>query len=333
MKKNILFICTNWSSFVKNDYEILRGKFDVETHLYKQSKNLLGHLYGIIKLFGWLSFKILRADFIYVWFADYHSILPTIFGKIFGRETYLVLGGYDVAFIPEINYGSFKNPLRKLLTSASIKLAHKNLAVSEFIKSEALKKIPNANVIVLYNGVNDFDEEYLIGEKSQTVITVGQIDSTQRVKLKGIDFFISAARRIPEYEFKIIGLIDETKKKLPPFPKNVTLTSAVKHNELIEYYKECGVYCQFSMVESFGLSLAEAMYFGAVGVANKTGALEEIIGETGFIIKPFDIDEAVVAIKKAMQSSIEQRKECRRRIKNKFMIEKRKKELLELLQG
>ena len=41
---------------------------------------------------------------IFIWFADYHSFLPSLIGRLLGKKVYIVIGGYDAAKIKELNF-------------------------------------------------------------------------------------------------------------------------------------------------------------------------------------------------------------------------------------
>ena len=82
----ILFVYANFSTFVKNDYEILKKRSEIKKHHYHQGKTLLAHLVSQTKLFFWLLTNIWTCDKIFCWFADYHSFLLALFSKIFHKN-------------------------------------------------------------------------------------------------------------------------------------------------------------------------------------------------------------------------------------------------------
>jgi len=58
-----------------------------------------------------LVFKLLalvpKNDLIFVWFADWPAFLAILFTKLFRKKIVVVVGGYDTACVPEIDYGIF----------------------------------------------------------------------------------------------------------------------------------------------------------------------------------------------------------------------------------
>ena len=151
-KEIVLFFHIGFTTFVKNDFDILSEKYIVKDFKYELKKSAWVNIISQIKMFFWIFYNLWTAKAFYIWFADYHSFLPILFGKIFRKKTYLVLGGYDVTYIPEIDYGALKNPLRAFCARFSIKNAYMNLSVCDNIADDARKISSSANIRVLYTG-------------------------------------------------------------------------------------------------------------------------------------------------------------------------------------
>lgn len=329
-RKILLFVKKSDSTFVIQDEKILNKYFTVKSIKYGIEPGLKT-IRNQIRLLIWLLKNIWSAHFVYIWFADYHSFLPVLFGKIFKKKSILVLGGYDVTYIPEIKYGSFSNPLRSFCTKYSIKHSTINLAVSDYVKGEALKKIPNTNIKVCYNGTS---EHYFYPNKNieeKIVLTVGTVNTLQRIKIKGIDFFCEVAKKIPSYKFIAIGIDKNVKRYLKDLPNNLEILDKIKHKELLNYYQKAKVYCQFSVVESFCITLAESMLCECIGVVRDVGALKEIIGDHGFILEQKNVDKAVELVKQAMNSDRRLGVKARERIISNFSIQEREMKLSKLI--
>lgn len=313
------------------DYEILSQNYDVTNYEFKNSKKLFKMISEQVKLKIFLLTNIWKYDLIYCWFADYHSFIPILFGKIFGKRTFLVLGGYDVSSIPSLNYGSYSKPIRAFCARNSMKMATINLAVSKYIRREALKITPNMNVELCYIGV-DLRKFYpSLKIKENMILTVGNINSSQRLKIKGVDFFCEVASRMPEYKFVIVGMNDQMKNYLQNIPENLQIFQNIEHRELFRYYQKAKVYCQFSVVESFCVALAEAMLCECIGVVTNVGALAEVIGNDGFILKNKTLFTAEEIINEAMNSDLELGKKASKRIKENFSYKKREAKLIKLV--
>jgi hypothetical protein len=121
MKKQVLFVYPNYSTFVKNDYLLLKKRYRVLKKEVKPQKNLFGFVIQQVKLFFFLLKNILKTNIIFIWFADYHSFLPALLGKVFSKKVVIVVGGTDAAIVPEIDYGIFvKRNIRALITKYSL---------------------------------------------------------------------------------------------------------------------------------------------------------------------------------------------------------------------
>jgi glycosyltransferase involved in cell wall biosynthesis len=331
-KKQILFIHTTWSTFVKTDFEILSEQFEVTRYQFKPVKGFLKTAIQFVKQFFYLLFKISKFDAVFVWFADYHSFLPVLFTKILNKKSIVVIGGYDVVKMPELNYGVFTSKIRGFCAQFSMKQSTLNLAVSKNVERKVRWIAPKANTRLLYNCVNISANRDLQIQKENLIITVGLIDSERTFFLKGIDTFIKVAEKLPEFKFLIIGV----SKNLPshllkPHPKNLEWVERVNHEELEVYYKKAKIYCQFSRSESFGVSVVEAMSFGCIPVVTNVGGMPEIVGNYGIVSKR-DVSEILDSIKKTIKKESQTvfKSDLELALKP-FLFSERKKRLLKIV--
>ena len=221
--KNILFIYPQFSTFVKTDYEMLCKRYSVKKYLYLQSKSLISNLLNQIKLLFWMIGNIANSHCTYIWFADYHALVPIFISKLFRKKSFLVLAGYDVTYIKEIDYGSFKNPVRAFCARYAIKNATVNMADADNIAEEAKLIVDIARVDVVYNGSDP--EKFFPADvkKENVVLTVAGGDTLQRFRLKGIDFFAKMAEIFPELKFIVAGgMTSSVTEFLEKTPSNLT---------------------------------------------------------------------------------------------------------------
>jgi len=306
------------TDFVKTDLELLQRNFDVRAFHWKGEKNALRMVKGIL----W-------ADLTFSWFADTPAFLVVLFSKMLGKKSIVVASGYSVVNMPEIRYGLMRSPISASKVKFILKNSDKVLAVSEFNKKEILKYTNSRNVELIYHGV-DYNRFRPKGEKENIAITVGSINKIN-IKRKGIETFVKAARYLPDRKFVVIGgYKHESLQYLKSFATpNVEFTGFLSDDELLKYYQKAKVYVQVSAHEAFGLSLAEAMLCECVPVVTDRAAIPEVVGDTGFYV-PYDDPKATAkAVKKALRS--DKGKEARRRIKNKFPLEKREEELVRII--
>jgi len=322
MSKNptkILFVYTDLSSFVKTDLEILERHFDVEPVQWTRTRDVANMLRII--------WHILRTDLSFIWFAGGHAARVVFLSKLFGKKSIVVVGGYEVANVPEIGYGAMIYPKSARKVKYVLENANKILSVSKFNKNEILKYTSSENVELVYNGVDCDKFKPNAPKDANLVITVGYVDDLV-TKRKGFETFIKSAKYLPNAKFILIGKhrdssIEHLKSVVPP---NVKFAGFVSDEELLRWYRKTKVYCQLSMYESFGMTLAEAMACECVPVAADNAALPEVVGDTGFYVPYGDPKTTAEAIEKALQS--DKGEEARGRVKRLFPIERREKELI-----
>jgi glycosyltransferase involved in cell wall biosynthesis len=328
-KIKLLFVRPWISSFIQNDLELLRKHFDVRVvdfvlNVRERPKDTIKTMLNMIK-------GILWADLIFSWFASTHAFWAVRLSKIFRKKSIVVVGGYEVANVPEIEYGAMSNPKSARRVKYVLENANKILAVSEFNKKEILMYINPKKVELVYNGV-DYDKFKLKNEKEDLVITVGYV-VYHAIKRKRYDIFVKAAKYLPNVKFVLIGeYVDNSIEYLKSLASpNVEFTGFVSNEELLKYYQKAKVYCQLSMYESFGIAPAEAMLCGCVPVVTHNAALPEVVGDTGFYSPYGDEKATAEVIKEALKS--DKGKEARERIKNTFSLEKREERLVEIIRG
>ena len=312
----IVFIYYDFSSFVKQDYEILSKHFEVEKVNYRTPKDIFK-----------MARAIFNSDLTYAWFASGHSFIAVIISKILNKRSIVVAGGYDVASVPEMNYGQYT--LRKdkrMYADYVLKNADIILAVSKFTEGEVLARTKPRMVKVIYNGINT--DKFVPGsEKKNLVITVAS-GTKNVIKLKGIDTFAKAAEHIPGTRFLVLGLSDKDREFLGakcPSP-NLELSGYMSQTDLIKYYQKAKVYCQLSYRESFGVALAEAMACGCVPVVTERAALPEVVGNTGIYV-PYDDEKATAkGIEEALRS--DKGRKARERVESHFTGKRRETELV-----
>lgn len=327
----ILFVHTDFATFVRADYEILRRHFPVLRFHYKAGKGLRVNLWAQATMSFWLLRNIGRAKCVYVWFADYHSLLPVLFARLLGRKSIVVVGGYDAAKVPELGYGAHVTNFRSFCVRTSCNLATLILPVSEFIKKEISGFCTAKNCTLIYNGADPALFQTTGGHRDG-VLTVCAADDVRTVLRKGVDFFQEIAQAVPDQEFTVVGVTGKArqfleKRKIP----NLRIVGRLTQNELMTYYQKAKVYCQLSVYEAFGLALAEAMLCGCIPVGSTDAATPEVMGSVGFLIKSRDPVVAAETIRAALTCSESLSLIARQRILDHFSIQRRERALRELI--
>lgn len=296
----ILFVRPFKSSFIENDLEILKDNFSIRNidfvFHYKKCFETFKSFIRLIKGLLW-------ADLCFSWFAENHSFYMVKFTKFFRTKSIVVIGGFEVANGPEINYGSLIDKKAKKKVKYVIENADLILAVSKFNKEEVLKFTTPKLLKLIYNGV-DCNKFRPGGKKENIVVTTGFI-SEGTITRKGLETFVKTAKLIPDVKFLIVGKSkDNSVHKLKSIaPNNVEFTGYVSDDKLLDILQRAKVYCQISYYESFGIALAEAMLCECVPVVTNKGALPEVVGETGFYVEYGNVVSTANGIKSALISS------------------------------
>lgn len=324
-KIRVLFVYRSLGTFVKKDLEILKKHFNVKTVHYLGPKSLPIIWLKILKGTLW-------ADITFSWFANIHALLAVAFSKMLEKKSIVATGGYDVAKMPEINYGLINAHIAKFFPKCSFNLADRVLTISNSAKGEVLRhsRTNSRKIRTVYLGL-EYERYKSKGKKEvDLVITVSRVTNSN-LKRKGIETFVKSANFLPRARFVLIGEhIDNSVDYLRTIASsNVQFTNFVTCVELLNYFQKAKVYVQVSAHEGFGLSLAEAMLCECVPVVSERGALPEVVGDAGFYV-PYGNPEATAeAIKKALKS--DKGEEARKRIQNTFPQEQREKELVQIM--
>jgi glycosyltransferase involved in cell wall biosynthesis len=321
--KVALVYYSSFSSFIRNDYDILSKHFDV------RAINIKG-IYDLPNLVR----EIYKCDLSFTWFAGEHAFLAVLLSRAFGKKSIVIAGGYDVACDWENNYGQFTLSLHKReMTRFALNFCDMVLPVSKFTCSEVLRWSRPKKMKLVYNGVKvDWLKEKNTPKEDDLVLTVGGI-SWITIKRKGIETFVRSAEFVPDARFAVIGkAMDGSIDYLRSIaPRNVQFIGWVSDEELANWYWRAKVYVQVSAYESFGLSVAEAMACECVPVVTDRGALPEVVGDTGYFAHYGDAREIAEKVKEALMS--ERGPRARKRVERKFPMEQREKQLIVAIRG
>ena len=238
--------------------------------------------------------NLIWCNTIVVWFASFHALPVTLLNYFFNKRLIIIAGGFDVANVPNINYGAMRGKSRATLGKWLLSRAHSVIAVSKSNKQEILMNgtVPPEKIHLIYNAVPKKDYHQSI-DKKQQVLTVGEINEETYLR-KGLDRFIKVAEKLPHIQFIHIGKWTDNKgnscQKMINYvkqisPENIQYLGFVKKEVLEQYYSESKGYLQLSRHEAFGVSVVEAMKYHCIPIVTNVFALPEIVGKCGYIIQ------------------------------------------------
>jgi glycosyltransferase involved in cell wall biosynthesis len=304
-KSKILFVYSPWTTFTKTDYDILAAKYDVVKYQFKPRKGLIKVAIQFLKQLFFLIFNIWRFDILYIWFGDYHTFLPVLFAKVLKKKSFVVIGGYDVANLPEINYGSLSRPLRKKMTLFSFRHATLCLPVVEGLEEKLKQVCPKAKSQTIHTGYQfQLDEKIdFTSSREKIILTVSITDNYQRYMVKGLDRFKELAEKLPEYKFIVVGVKEAAKNLFEPIPENLILCPPLEQEELIKYYKQASFYAQFSRSEGLPNALCEAMLYGCIPLGTNVGGIKTASGNYGIVQDKWDVEELLKHIHRNLNNA------------------------------
>ena len=321
-KPRILFFSTLFTPFIEEDYRILSKHFPVRKLIAKNVEALLR-----------IPFEVLRSDISLAWFGSVYSGWMVFCAKLLGKKSIVVVAGVDASKDTEINYGIWLSPWKSVLVRYAFRNADKLLPVDPFLEKEAKR-------LAEYNGENittiafGFDaSEWTPGNsRSEMILCVAACHDEDRMKKKGVEKLIAAARSLPDIPFRLIGihptLMEKVKKISPP---NLEIISYVPRAQLLPYYQSAKVYCQPSFTEGLPNTLCEAMLCGCIPVGTIAGGIPTAIGDSGFLVPYRDQDALVHALKAALTSPASAGTKASQRILTEFTIERREQALLKVI--
>jgi len=223
------------------------------------------------------------------------------------KKVFIHCHGYDVCW----DLKSLKFPFTKIYDDKYSGFARKIqkkaifIANSEFTKKNLLKiGIDSSRIRVLKFGV----ESHLC-DKSPKKGLIKILYAGRLVDCKGPHLTISAFEKALKMglnaELIIAGdgpLMTTVRlfRSRSVYKKNIKIVGEITNKQVKSLLKECHLFTLHNMkgeltnqIESYGVSILEAMSFGLPVVTGKSGGVKEIVidGKTGYLFKPGDVEE------------------------------------------
>ncbi len=190
--------------------------------------------------------------------------------------------------VPNSIRGKLNKELVRILCNKSDCIMLLNKQSEDYIK-----KLTKRKTIVIPNFVeaHENSEAHEIRSNVKRVVYVGGV-----VKAKGCIDIIEVAREFPNIEFKLIGNPEEECIRSANKVKNVTLTGAIPHADVIEELKEADIFLFLTHFrsEGFSNSLAEAMAMGLPCIVSDWASNRDMIEDKGGVVVPIKDKEAAV---------------------------------------
>lgn len=341
-KKNLIFIYPKLYTFIQTEIKLLSDEFNLISINQNWERKILLP-FNLIRQVIFLVINIRKVDTILISFGGYWSFFPALFSDLLGKKVAIVMHGTDCVSFPEIEYGNLRNPILSFVTKKSLQWASIILPVSEslvytennYYSSKTLKFGYNYHLSniktpykVIHNGLNILDwvrDNEIIRNKTSFVTVLGE----GKIKIKGVDLIIEVASRFPNSIFYLAGIENVKGYNIP---KNIICKGRLTPEELKVLFNQSQFYLQLSNTEGFGVALCEAMLCECIPLVSDVNFLPTIVGDSGFVLKKRNSEMLFDLINLAINSkTVIFEGRARKRIKDNFSVNKRKKMLLSVL--
>ncbi len=169
----------------------------------------------------------------------------------------------------------------------------------------------NSPIIMVHPGM-----ENSIRLKPNIAVTDDSVDETIELlnvgvckKQKGIRFLVEAINLLSDLDLRLhfVGKYDSQSRyykniiryiRRNSLEEKIIFHGFVEPDELLDLYMKCKIYAHPSLMEGYGMVLAEAMSFGLPIIASTAGAIPELVTDdiNGILVKPADPKSLASAI-------------------------------------
>ena len=136
--------------------------------------------------------------------------------------------------------------------------------------------------------------------KTPFILWVGTIEPR-----KNIPTLVKAMQQIPEIPLVLVGpkgWESDLQSAIEPIRERVKIIGEVDEVTKHTWYKAASVFCFPSLMEGFGLPIAEAMSHGTPVVTSSTTATSEVAGDAALLIDPKSADVIAESIKEILNN-------------------------------
>ena len=265
-------------------------------------KKSIFDLFGLYRLYKII--KYYKPDIINTWM--YHScLLEVVLRKITFNSLPLIWGLRCSNMQTSYYSKTLKLVINgcKYFSKTPNIIIHNSVAGMNFHKNIRFKN----NNIVIFNGIdtkkfslnnkfrNKFRNQFNIDKESKVLLCVGRVDP-----MKDHDTMMEAFKKIKNnFSSAVLILAGLGTDKINKTNGLITLGSC---KDIDQVYSACDIIVSSSAFgEGFSNALAEGMSSSLIPIATDVGDAKYIVGDTGKIIQPKNVDELYNAIKELLE--------------------------------
>jgi len=236
-----------------------------------------------------------------------------------------------------------RSVINRLGMITAVKVASRLIFVSEYVQ-KSFKLLEDERSRVLRNYIS---ESLTAAARSNVPKFASYLDILMVCSLrvyKGVDIFMELARNLPKHSFTLVVSAEsneiERYFKGRDLPGNLLILPTQK--DLHQFYSKANLVLNLTIpdqcIETFGLTVLEAISYGIPAIVPPVGGVTEIIedGKNGFLVDPRDIEALIRTIEKVASDEqlyyllSEKAKVLAERFSKKDSLEKLDKLFLEL---
>ncbi len=266
-----------------------------------------------------------QIDIIHSHYAIPHAVSAYLAKQINPVKTVVTTHGSDTHTLGKHN--SYQPTI-----SLALKKSDMVISVSKFLarETETVFGLENNSVRVIYDFINtDIFNPIDFNNKELSIIQASNFRSVKRIPLL-IKIFSKIHEEFPDWKLKLVG-------DGPELTTSVRITRELNMQHQVEFlgvradipnlFSKSSILISGSEVESFGLTIAEAMACGTPIIAPRVGGIPEVVDDnvTGLLYDSSDMADAVDKLSK-MMSNTELRKQMgiksRDKINREFSVQK-----------
>lgn len=323
--EKLLYLRNLDSSWVLQDKETLSTKFEI----------IDGNIRSLKDLFR-AVINVPSSQVVFAWFGSFIFYPVILVAWIMRKRIYIIGGGYDIAFVPQLGYGAFYgHPLKKLLRRSLFMMANKVLGISNcsFFEAYFNARLPISKIEIVDLGFNLPVPARVLpwSERKNRVITISPIDENGILR-KGVFRLLQLAAMSPEIEFLIVGKVSPDVRGFleKNFPANIKILGFVDNAGMFELMMNSKIAIQLSMHESFGASLIEAAMYGCFPIVSSEYSLPEVADGPGMRVSYTHYEDVRERIHKVLDS-VQDSQHISDYYRNKYPLSKRQEKLLNIV--